>query len=405
MTMLRQLMRDSSASAIVAGAIATLISFAGPLVIVFQAASGLAPGLLDSWVWAISIGSGVLGIMLSLKYRVPVVVAWSAPGSALLVTLLPTVDFAAAVGAYLVASIILLLVGLSGAFDKLVSRLPVGISAAMLAGILFRFTVDMVNVVPDAPVMVLSMFAFFFAGRRWFPRYAVAAVLLVGLGLTLATGQMGEVRFSLAPTVPVWTMPVFEWQAMANIAVPLVVVSLTGQFLPGVAVLRTAGYEKPAAGPIITGCALGSAALAPFGCHGLNLAALTAAICMGAEAHEKPERRYVAGVVGGVLYLVFGTFAATVLGLFALLPPALIATLAGLALFPVVAGSLAQAVQKTHERDAALMTFIVSASGLSLLGLGAAFWGLVFGLLVHTILALHPRLAIWSRNMTPEQAE
>ncbi|MDH0117066.1 benzoate/H(+) symporter BenE family transporter [Rhizobium pusense] len=383
--MLRNLRNDTSFSALVAGVIATLISFAGPLVIVFHAAEGLSHELLESWVWTISIGSGIFGILLSLRYRVPVVIAWSAPGSALLITLLPSVDFAAATGAYLVASLGIFVIGITGTFDRFVSKLPSGISAAMLSGILFGFVSHMILALPAQPLMVGMMFVAFFVGRRWFPRYAVVGVLVVGVMIALGEGEITGTVPSVALTLPTWTTPHLEWQAITNIAVPLAVVSLTGQWLPGMAVLRTSGYQRPNASPLISWVAAGSAFLAPFGCHGLNLAAITAAICAGEEAHVDPSKRYVAGVAGGVLYLVLGAFAATVLSFFAMLPAELIATLAGLALFPTIAGALAASMSDPLDRDAALVTFIVSASGMSLFGLGAAFWSLVFGLATHAI--------------------
>lgn len=391
MRALGRLIRDASLPAVLAGVVATLISFAGPLVIVFQAASGLPPPLLASWVWAIAIGSGVLGLGLSLFYRVPVVIAWSIPGSVLLVSLLPTVDFAVAVGAYLVASAIMLAVGLSGAFDRIVAWLPPAITAAMLAGILFGFATKLfVGMAAQLP-LVLAMFVAFFIGRRWFSRYAVVAVLLSGVAVALATGQVHGPLPALALTRPVWVSPQFDWQAIVGISIPLVVVALTGQFMPGIAVLRTSGYARPAAGPLLAWSAAGSALLAPFGCHGLNPAAVTAAICTGAEAHPDPQRRYVAGAAGGIAYLVLGCFAGTVLALFATLPKELIATLAGLALFPSIATSLTAAVVDASDRDAALVTFIVCASGMSLFGLGAAFWSLLFGVATH--LLLRPRRA------------
>lgn len=386
MRALGRLIRDASLPAVLAGVVATLISFAGPLVIVFQAASGLPAPLLASWVWAIAIGSGVLGLGLSLFYRVPVVIAWSIPGSVLLVSLLPTVDFAVAVGAYLVASAIMLAVGLSGAFDRIVAWLPPAITAAMLAGILFGFATKLfVGMAAQLP-LVLAMFVAFFIGRRWFARYAVVAVLLSGVAVALATGQVHGPLPALALTRPVWVSPQFDWQAIVGISIPLVVVALTGQFMPGIAVLRTSGYARPAAGPLLAWSAAGSALLAPFGCHGLNPAAVTAAICTGAEAHPDPQRRYVAGAAGGIAYLVLGCFAGTVLALFATLPKELIATLAGLALFPSIATSLTAAVADASDRDAALVTFIVCASGMSLFGLGAAFWSLLFGVATHLLL-------------------
>jgi benzoate membrane transport protein len=386
MIALRGLAKDFSLPAMLAGCIATLISFAGPLVIVFQAAQGLPGALLESWVWTISVGSGVLGILLSLRYRVPVIIAWSAPGSALLITLLPTVDFPAAVGAYLAASLTIFLVGVTGTFDKIISKLPAGISAAMLAGILFGFAAKMFAVLPAQPLLVGAMFAAFFVGRRWFPRYAVVGVLVVGAVIAVTAGKLTGHVPTLQFTTPVWTTPRLSWQAIVNISLPLAVVALTGQWVPGMAVMRNSGYEKPTAGPVIAWSAAVSAVLAPFGCHGLNLAAITAAICTGDEAHEDPARRYVAGVSGGVLYLLLGCIAATVLSLFAMLPKELIAALAGLALFPTIANALAASLSDVQERDAALVTFIVSASGMSLFGLGAAFWSLLFGLGAHGLL-------------------
>ncbi|MFD1561106.1 benzoate/H(+) symporter BenE family transporter [Paraburkholderia silviterrae] len=394
MNALRQLVKDCSLPALLAGCIATLISFAGPLVIVFQAAQGLPHAVLESWVWSIAVGSGVLGIVLSLRYKVPVVIAWSAPGSALLITLLPTVDYAAAVGAYLAASLVIFLVGITGTFDKIVSRLPAGISAAMLAGILFGFTAKMFVVLPAQPVLVGAMFIAFFIGRRAFPRYAVVGVLIVGALVSVAGGKLTGQAPSLQFTSPVWTTPRFDWQAIVNISLPLVVVALTGQWVPGMAVMRNAGYAKPSAGPVIAWSSAVSAVLAPFGCHGLNLAAITAAICTGHEAHEDPAKRYVAGVSGGLLYIALGAVAATVLSLFAMLPRELIAALAGLALFPTIASALAASMADVGERDAALVTFIVSASGMSLFGLGAAFWGLLFGLGAHALLRWK-----WSRQI------
>lgn len=382
--------------AIIAGIIATTISYAGPLVIIFQAAQRLEPALVASWIWAISIGSGILGIMLSWRWRVPIVIAWSAPGSALLVTMLPQTDFATAIGAYIVANLAVLLVGLSGAFDRLMQRLPAAITAAMLAGILFRFVIDMIGAVPAAPVMLITMIAAFFAGRVLAPRYAVVAVLVTGVTITAIGGGLSGSIGVPHLTVPVWTTPYFDWAATASIAVPLAVVALTGQFLPGIAVLRAAGYDQPAARPIVSTSAIASIALAPFGCHGLNLAAFTAAICLGPDAHPDPARRYVAGIAGGVTYLVFGAFAATVLALFATLPKTLIAALAGLALFPVVANSLSTALRAEQGRDAALVTFAASASGMTLAGLGSAFWGLIFGLAVHllqSVIAKRPERA------------
>lgn len=398
---MRSLFKDCSLSAVVAGFIATLISYAGPLVIVFQAAEsgGMPAELLSSWVWAISIGSGVLGIVLSLRYKVPVIIAWSAPGSALLVSMLPGIGAAEAVGAYVMANAIILLVGLSGAFDRIVGKLPAAISAAMLAGILFSFGTRLFTSLKDEPLMVMAMFVTYLLVRRLSPRYAVMAVLLVGCVIAAGNGQLNTSALVIGFATPEWVTPEFSWHGLFNIALPLVMVALTGQFVPGVAVLRNAGYPTPAS-PIISASGLGSLLLAPFGCHGLTLAAITAAICTGREAHEDPAKRYVSGVVGGVFYLLLGIFGATLVSIFTALPKELIAALAGLALFGAIAGALAGSMAVPEDREAALITFLVTASGMSFLGLSAAFWGLIFGIFAHLLLT--PRRAV---RATPQREE
>jgi benzoate membrane transport protein len=383
---MKGLMRDFSLSAAVAGFIATVISYAGPLVIIFQAAdtAHLSRELLSSWVWAISIGSALLGIGLSLRYRVPIIIAWSAPGSALLVALLPGISMNEAVGAYLLSSLIIFLVGLSGAFDRVIGKLPGAIAAAMLAGILLRFGTGLFVSLQGKPGLVLAMFTTYLVCKRLLPRYAVMAVLVVGCAIAMLTGQLHREALVIGLATPVWITPQFSLGASLNVALPLVMVALTGQFVPGMAVLRASGYTTPAS-PIIACSALGTALLAPFGCHGLNLAAITAAICTGREAHEDPGKRYVAGVVGGLCYLVLGIFGATLVSLFAAFPKELIAALAGLALFAAIAGALANAMAVPNDREAALVTFLTTASGMSLFGLSAAFWGLIFGMVAHLL--------------------
>lgn len=386
---MKRLLRDCSLSAVVAGFIATVISYAGPLVIIFQAAKagGLPHELMSSWVWTISIGSGVLGILLSLRYRVPIVIAWSAPGSALLVTMLPDISMNQAVGAYLVSNLVILLVGLSGAFDKVIGKLPAAISAAMLAGILFRFGTDLFVSVKDQPWLVLAMFATYLLFKRAMPRYAVMAVLVVGVAMAVGSGELRSEALVLGLAKPVWITPEFSWQVILGVAFPLVMVALTGQFVPGMVVLRNAGYQTPAS-PLISGSALGTLLLAPFGCHGLNLAAITAAICTGKESHEDPGKRYIAGVSGGVFYLLLGIFGATLVSVFTAFPAALIAALAGLALLSAIGAALHGAMSVPADREAALITFLVTASGMSLLGLSAAFWGLIFGIAAHLLLTV-----------------
>jgi len=384
---MKNLLNDCSLSAVVAGMIATFISYAGPLVIIFHAAqnASLSPEILSSWVWAISIGSGVLGAVLSLRWRVPVVIAWSIPGSALLVTALPHTGLNQAIGAYLVANLILLLIGLSGAFDRIIARLPGSIAAGMQAGILFSFGIEVFRALPVQPMLVLSMFITYIVMRRAWPRYAVAAVLLVGGAITLLGGHLRSEALVFALATPQWITPEFNLAAILNLSLPLVLVALTGQFMPGMAVLRNAGFNTPAS-PIISASALGGMLLAPFGCHGLNLAAVTASLCAGKEAHENPKRRYIAALSGSATYLVFGIAGATLVSLFAAFPAALIAALAGLALYGAISDALVRSLAEPKERDAGLFTFLVTASGVSFLGMSAAFWGLMFGVLTHFLI-------------------
>lgn len=384
---MKNLLNDCSLSAVVAGMIATFISYAGPLVIIFHAAqnASLSPEILSSWVWAISIGSGVLGAVLSLRWRVPVVIAWSIPGSALLVTALPHTGLNQAIGAYLVANLILLLIGLSGAFDRIIARLPGSIAAGMQAGILFSFGIEVFRALPVQPMLVLSMFITYIVMRRAWPRYAVAAVLLVGGAITLLGGHLRSEALVFALATPQWITLEFNLAAILNLSLPLVLVALTGQFMPGMAVLRNAGFNTPAS-PIISASALGGMLLAPFGCHGLNLAAVTASLCAGKEAHENPKRRYIAALSGSATYLVFGIAGATLVSLFAAFPAALIAALAGLALYGAISDALVRSLAEPKERDAGLFTFLVTASGVSFLGMSAAFWGLMFGVLTHFLI-------------------
>jgi len=385
---MHSLSKDLSLSAVIAGLIAVIISYAGPLIIVFQAAreAHLPSDQVSSWIWAISIGSGLTGLLLSWRLKVPVITAWSTPGAALLVSMLPTVSLPQAIGAYVVASLIIAVVGLSGAFDKLMSRLPKAIAAAMLAGILFRFGAGLFTSVTLQPALVLAMIAAYLLGKRFSPRYAILAVLLVGCAVAAGLGEFNGGSITLALAEPIFIAPEWNWHAIVNIGLPLALVTLTGQYVPGMAVMRSAGYTTPARS-IVSWTAITSALLAPFGSHGINLAAITAAICTGREAHEDPNKRYIAGIACGLFYILMGIFGATLASVFAALPKELIAALAGLALFGAISAGLSGAMAEEKQREAALITFLVTASGMSFLGLAAAFWGLIFGLVAHFALS------------------
>lgn len=388
--------------AVVAGLVAVLISYAGPLLLVLQAAQAgrLSPAQVTSWVWAISVGAGVCGVWMSWRQRVPVVCAWNTPGAALLASALVALPYSQVIGAYLLAAAALLLIGWTGVFDRLMARIPRSLCAAMLAGILLRFGVDAFgaarSTVEGAPWLVGAMFAGYLLFKQRSARYAIALTLLLGVALWqgLGWGQVaaqptasaaGASTFAWGLALPAWTSPEFSWAALLSTALPLALLCLTGQQVPGVAVLRASGYAAHN-NQLIAGTGLASLLLAPFGAHGINLAAITAAICTGEEAHPLPEKRWVAGVACGVFYLLLGSFAGAITYAFSQLPAALVSTVAGLALLGAIQNGLIGALAEPAEREAALITFVVTASNVSLLGLGSACWGLALGLLTWWVL-------------------
>lgn len=381
------LRRDWSVSAITAGFLAVLISCAGPLLIFFQAgrAAGAGPELMASWVWAISMGAAVTGIVLSWWLKVPVVTAWSAPGTALLITLFPALSLAEAVGAYITAAARILLVGLSGSFDWLMRRIPRGICAGMMAGILFQFGAGAFKAVQAMPLPTLCMVAGYLVARRFWPRDHLLIVLALGLALAAGTGGVDWGSLRLEFTQPVFTPPAWSWASTLSLALPLAVVSLAGQFLPGMAILCGAGYTTPAR-PVLVATGLASLYTAPFGGITTVLAAITAALCTGRDAHPDPARRYVAGIASGVFFAVGGCLAGSIIGVFTVLPAPFVAVLAGLALVGAITANVQAAVSDPADRDAAMVTFLVTASGMSLWGLGAAFWGVVIGGCAHAAL-------------------
>lgn len=376
-----------SVSAVTAGFLAVLISYSGPLVIFIQAAqsANVSIDMMSSWVWAISLGAGVSGILLSWWLRVPVVTAWSAPGTALLVTLFPALSLEHAVGAYLVTAMMIFGVGVTGYFDKLMSAIPKGIASAMMAGILFQFGVGAFQSVGVMPALTLAMIGVYLLFKRLLPRYCLVILLLASLALAVALEDVSLSGLSLVLASPVFIQPEWSWGATLSLAVPLFLVSITGQFFPGMAILRAAGYTT-ASRPIIITTSLASMVVAFFGGITIVIAAITAALCTGKDAHENPDKRYIAGIANGIFYLVGACFAGTIILFFTTLPKALIGILAGLALLGAIGSSLTTAMAEADHREASVVTFLCTASGMTLGGLGSAFWGVVMGLAAFLVL-------------------
>ena len=376
---LQPLVRDFSVAAVVAGFVAVLVGFTTSVVIVFAAAQalGATPAQATSWIWALGLGMGLTSIGLSWWYREPVLTAWSTPGAALIAGT-SGVAMGEAIGAFVACGVLIVLAGVTRLFERVMDRIPQAIAAALLAGVLARFGLDAVGAVKTAPLLVVVMALVFLAGRRAWPRYAVPGVLLSGLAVAAIEGRMQWSRVVWEAALPVWTTPVFSWSAFVGIALPLFVVTMASQNLPGVAAQRAAGYRTPPSVPVaVTGAA--TVLLAPFGGYAFNLAAITAAICMGPEAHADPAKRYTASIAAGGFYLLIGAVGGAVIGLLQAFPRELVLVVAGLALLGTIAGGLAAALKDERHRDAAGLTFLVTLSGVSLAGVGSAFWGVAAG--------------------------
>lgn len=381
------LLRDLSLSAVMAGMVAVLVGYTSSAAIVFQAAqaSGADAAGIASWMWALGIGCGLTSFGLSWYYRNPVVTAWSTPGAALLATSAMGLSMAESVGAFVAVGALIVICGVTGWFARALSRIPMSLASAMLAGILLRFGMDVFVAMQSRFGMVLAMFLAYLLGRRRWQRYAVPGALAAGMAVAALQGGLLSQPVRLEIAVPVFTLPVFSWDVLVGVALPLFVVTMASQNVPGVATIRAAGYDTPVSAPVAwTGLATG--VLAPFGAFSINLAAITAAICMSRDVHEDTSRRYVAAMSAGVCYLFLGVFGATIGALLAAFPRELVLAIAGLALINTIGSGLVAVVQDEQQREPALIAFLVTASGASLFGISSAFWGLVAGVVAMVVL-------------------
>ncbi|WP_316674293.1 benzoate/H(+) symporter BenE family transporter [uncultured Tolumonas sp.] len=368
----------------VAGFVANLVGFSSSVALIFQAANSMTGAnaqLTSSWLFALCIGSGLSTLILSFYYRQPILTAWSTPGAALLISSLQGVTPALATGAFLFSALLVSLCGVTGLFARLMHKIPTALASAMLAGVLVRFGMKVFEQMPLQPVLIISMLLVYLLAKRFYPRYAILFVLVVGSAVAWQQGLLQANTQPLTFVSPIFTSPSFDLATLLGVGLPLFIVTMASQNLPGIAVMRANGYQAPVSASLnVTGII--NLLLAPFGCYAINLAAITAAICMGPEAHEDSTQRYKAAAFAGVGYLIAGVFGASIVTLFAILPSALIMGVAGIALFGTIGASLHAALHDEHQREAALLTFLVTASGLSLWGIGSAFWGLVVGVLV-----------------------
>ncbi|MGB3072502.1 MAG: benzoate/H(+) symporter BenE family transporter [Ottowia sp.] len=372
---------------IVAGLISVIVNYGGTFILVFQAAkvAGLSPELTASWVWSVSIGVGVTGLLLSWVFREPIITAWSTPAAAFLVTALAATPYAEAVGAYLISAAAFVVLGWLGWFERVIRLIPPGVAAGLLAGILLQFGIKAFGGMSVDPVLAGLLIAAYVVLKRVMARYAVVGILMLGVTFLLLQNRVDLSGLALKFAVPVFTRPEFSLNALLSVALPLFLITLTGQYMPGMLVLRNDGF-RTSANPIVMLTGLGSLLMAPFGSHAFNIAAITAAIATGPEAHEDPSKRWIAGIAAGGFYILVGVFGVTLAAVFMAFPATFIATLAGLALLGTIGGSLAGALADARTREASLITFLAAAANITMFGIGGAFWGLVIGLAAYVVL-------------------
>ena len=377
-----QFFKDLSLSTAVAGFVAVLVGFTSSVAIVFQAAQafGATPAQITSWMWALGLGMGLCSLVPSLILRQPVMVAWSTPGAAVLATagLAGGFSMGEAIGAFMISALLITLAGVTGWFERVMNRIPMEIAAALLAGVLARFGLQAFAAAETALPLVLLMLMVYLVSRRLAARYAVVITLAAAVVFVASLGQMAWSAVQLELALPVFTAPQFSVAAAVSLAIPLFVVTMASQNLPGVAVIRASGYDLPIS-RLITLTGLATLVLAPFGAFALNFSAITAAMCMGPEAHADRNRRYTAAVACGAIYVAIGLFGAVITGLLTAFPKELVVAIAGLALLGTIGNGLAAALRDESHREAALITFLVTLSGVVIVGVGSAFWGVVAG--------------------------
>lgn len=381
-------LKDFTFSAVLAGFVAVMVGYTSSAAIIFQAAeaAGASAAQIGGWLTMLGLGMGVTSIGLSLRYRTPVVTAWSTPGAALLVTSLPGTSINDAIGVFIFATGLILLCGVTGLFARLMQYIPQALSAAMLGGILLRFGLDAFTSLQSNFPLAGAMCLVYLLARRLLPRYAIVLTLAAGLVVAAWQGGIALQGQSMTFAIPAFIMPHFSLATLLGIGIPFFVVTMASQNAPGIATLKAHGYKLPVS-PLISWTALAALILAPFGGFTICIAAITAAICMGEDVHPDPKKRYTAAVAAGGFYLLAGLFGGSIGMLFTALPTPLIHAIAGLALLGTISGSLHRALAEESQRDAAIVTFLITASGLSLLGVGSAFWGLVGGVITHFILS------------------
>ncbi len=370
-----------SISHIMAGATAVFVGYSSAVVLILEAVKSLngSVALQSSWLLALGLAMGLSSIILSWRYKAPILTAWSTPGVALLIIALAGVSVAEAVGIFIFSSGLILLSGLSGISDRLLKYIPVEIAAAILAGILLKFVLALVPAFDNQPLITATLVIVYFVMRKLTPKLVFFWVLLAAVGLPVLTKQFDTSQLIVSAPDWVWVWPEFNFSLLVGVGIPLYVVTMVSQNLPGIMMLRSNGYAVPLS-PLLRVTGLFGVIMAPLGGFAINLAAITAAICQTTDADTDRNQRYKAAIAAGVFYIIAGLAGSLIVGLFLALPTEATSALAGLALLPVLAVNFRQAFSHEETLLASVMAFIVTASGVNFLGINSSFWGLLIGL-------------------------
>ncbi|WP_180115121.1 benzoate/H(+) symporter BenE family transporter [Acinetobacter sp. YH12140] len=383
---MQKLLQDFSIPAAFAGFITFLVGISVSAVLVIQSAQMLGANTAEitSWFWALGLGIGLSGLILSWKFKYPVATSWSTAGLALILATANGYSMNAALGAFLVCGLLTAVLGFLGIFEKILRYIPQCLTSAMLAGVLLKFGIELFVSLQNEWAFVLGLLAAYVISKRLLPRYSIVITVIIGIMLCplLLGFQLPALNLELAQ--PVWVTPEFSISAILGLALPLFVINMASQYLPGLAMIKSYGYQ-PHVNQLIGWTGTAQTLLAPFGCFSVNIAAISAAISLDDQAHPDEKKRYIAGMTCGFFYILMGLFAATLVSFLTAFPLVFITALAGIALLGTIGHNIVIAFQEASERDAALLTFLFSASGVQFFGIGSAFWGLVFGLVVHAI--------------------
>lgn len=393
--MMQKLLEDISIPAIFAGFITFLVGISVSAVLVIQAAQilGATSEQISSWFWALGLGIGISGLFLSWKFKYPVATSWSTAGLALIIATGSGYTLYEAIGAFFICGLLTAILGFSGVFKKALSYIPQSLTSAMLAGVLLKFGIALFASLQTNWGFILSILAIYILSKRIWPRYSIVLTVIGGIAVCPLFMEFHTpvVQWSLAQ--PVWMAPEFSWSAVLGLAFPLFVINMASQYLPGIAMIQSYGY-KPHINQLIGWTGLSQTLLAPFGCYSVNIAAISAAISLDDQVHPDPAKRYIAGISCGFFYILVGLFAATLTSLLMSFPQVFITALAGIALFGTIGHNIALAFHEIEEREAALMTFLFSASGVQFLGIGSAFWGLIFGIIVMLVFKFKTKIKV-----------